>query len=69
MKRQLFEVEGYSLYGCSCCPGHDKFPGVAYKSRRSKAARARGKKVEHQHVRSVLKRSLCKEASGLGLAG
>ncbi len=44
-----------------CCPGHDKYPNETYRSRRSKKARTRDKKAEHQHARSILKREFKKE--------
>lgn len=44
-----------------CCPGHDDYPNEKYRSRRSTKARARDKKVEHQHARSLLKRMMNKE--------
>lgn len=43
---------------CGCCPGHDQFPNDTYKSRRSKKARSRDKKVEHQMARTLMKRNL-----------
>ena len=44
-----------------CCPGHDTFPSETYNSRRSKKARARDRKIEHQYIRSLLKRRLHEE--------
>lgn len=41
-----------------CCPGHDTFPNETYNSRRSKRARTRDKKVEHQLARTISKRKL-----------
>jgi hypothetical protein len=41
-----------------CCPGHDTFPSETYRSRRSKKARSRDKKLEHRYIRSLLKRQL-----------
>lgn len=46
---------------CSCCPGHDTFPDHTYNSRRSKKARARDLKTEHQLVRQLHKRQLIKD--------
>jgi hypothetical protein len=44
-----------------CCPGHDKYPNETYRSRRSKKARRRDKKMEHQHARTILNRQISKE--------
>lgn len=38
-----------------CCPGHDKYPVEAYRNRRSKKARARGKQIAHQRARAIAK--------------
>lgn len=46
---------------CGCCPGHDTFPDHTYNSRRSKKARARDIKIEHQLVRTIQKRQFKKE--------
>lgn len=43
---------------CGCCPGHDTFPNDTYNSNRSKRARARDIKREHQVVRQIYKRQL-----------
>lgn len=43
---------------CGCCPGHDTFPNDTYNSNRSKRARARDIKREHQVVRQIQKRQL-----------
>ena len=59
MKRQILQVKRRV---CECCPGHDVYPNETYKNRRSKKARARDKKIEHQHARSILKRRLCSES-------
>lgn len=45
---------------CGCCPGHDTFPNETYSSRRSKKARSRDKKIEHQLVRAIHKREIKK---------
>lgn len=60
MKRELKDHwRGWYFYGC--CPGHDMFPVETYSSNRSKRARARDKKVEHQLARSIAKRKTRKE--------
>lgn len=41
-----------------CCPGHDTWPCETYSSNRSKRARSRDKKREHQYARALLKRDL-----------
>ena len=64
MQRQLQHVGGKAK-GCWCCPGHDVFPCDTYKNNRSKRARSRDKKVEHQYVRSILKRKLMKQLCDL----
>ena len=57
MRRQIRDLlPGYKVG--NCCPVHDAFPSDTYKSKRSKHARARDKKVEHQYVRTILKRDL-----------
>lgn len=57
MRRQLKDLlHGWKIG--NCCPGHDTFPCETYRSRRSKRARARDKKVEHQYARTILKRQL-----------
>ena len=58
MKRELLSLRRGD---CGCCPGHDTFPSETYNSRRSKKARARDKKVEHQLVRQIRKRELARE--------
>lgn len=59
MKREIItrkrEVSG-------CCPGHDQYPDEAYKNRRSVKARARDKKKEHQHTRTIAKKDSDPEA-------
>lgn len=55
MKREILTMKRHV---CGCCPGHDKFPAETYSSRRSKKARARNKKVEHQQVRTIQKRNI-----------
>ena len=47
---------------CGCCPGHDVYPTETYNGRPSIKARARDKKLEHQHVRALVKREIRKEA-------
>lgn len=54
MRREIINI---LKHVSGCCPGHDKYPGDTYKSNRSKRARARDKKIEHQHARSILKRN------------
>jgi hypothetical protein len=57
MRREILTVKrGRDVSGC--CPGHDDFPHETYRSRRSKRARARDKKIEHQYARSLLKRGV-----------
>ncbi len=53
------------IYVEDCCPGHDRFPSETYNNRRSKKARAKWKRKEHQLVRQLVKRSLRKELSQL----
>ncbi len=50
---------------CGCCPGHDKFPNETYNNKRSKKARPRDLKTEHQLVRQLQKRGLQKEIKEL----
>lgn len=57
MRREIFNFMLPSSI-CGCCPGHDIYPNSTYRSRRSKHARSRDKKVEHQHARSIAKRTL-----------
>jgi len=57
MKRDILRVKR-KKYINGCCPGHDDYPDETYKGRRSKKARARDKKIEHQHARSILKRNV-----------
>ncbi len=61
MKRQLLLVPGKQLLGSWCCPGHDAWPHETYKNKRSKQARARDIKKEHQLARTLEKRELNKE--------
>lgn len=35
-----------------CCPGHDKFPAEAYRSRCSKKAHTRDTRLAHQRARA-----------------
>lgn len=58
MKREILK---HKRHVSTCCPGHDTFPNETYKSRRSKHARARDKKLEHQVARSMAKRDLREE--------
>jgi hypothetical protein len=58
MKR---EVLTYNRLLCGCCPGHDQYPGDTYKNRRSKKARAKGKKAEHKLARTLRKRSMVQD--------
>lgn len=55
MKREILK---HKRHVNDCCPGHDTFPNETYTSRRSKHARARDKKLEHQVARSMAKRKL-----------
>lgn len=57
MKREISNHVPLSFVS-GCCPGHDVYPGETYKNRRSKRARARDKKLEHQHARSLAKRNM-----------
>ena len=61
MKRQMAELPGKQLRNSRCCPGHDVYPNETYSSNRSKRARARDIKIEHQHARSILKRLINEE--------
>jgi hypothetical protein len=58
MKR---EILAFNRHVSGCCPGHDTFPDDTYKSNRSKQARSRDMKVEHQVVRRMHARALLKE--------
>ena len=58
MKRQILSLKRGV---CGCCPGHDDYPNESYNNRRSKKARARDKKKEHQHARHLLRMALLKE--------
>lgn len=60
MRRQIKDLLLGRKFG-NCCPGHDTFPCDSYRNRRSKHARARDKKAEHQFVRTLFKRALFKE--------
>lgn len=63
MKREILNlVKTYP-----CCPGHDKFPCETYSSNRSKRARARDIKKEHQVVRRIQRRRLDKELTELSV--
>jgi hypothetical protein len=48
-----------------CCPGHDQYPAETYNSRRSKKARSKTKKQEHQHARSLAKQRTLAEIGEL----
>lgn len=63
MKRELFQQSGKHGYDCWCCPGHDKWPNETYNNNRSKRARSRDKKLEHQTARTVANRDMLKELS------
>lgn len=63
MKREILNVIPHNWNITGCCPGHDVYPNETYGSRRSKRARARDIKIEHQHARSILKRNLRKEVA------
>lgn len=58
MKRQILSLKRKV---CGCCPGHDVYPDETYSSRRSKKARSRDKKAEHQHARAILRPETLKE--------
>lgn len=58
MKRDILR---FKRHVTDCCPGHSTYPNDTYNSRRSKKARSRDKKIEHQHVRQLFKRELNKE--------
>lgn len=58
MKREILHHSPFNWNISGCCPGHDVYPSETYKSRRSKKARARDKKLEHQHARSIAKRNM-----------
>lgn len=64
MRRELLDHIRVS----SCCPGHDHFPSDTYSSRRSKRARARDKKMEHQVARSKRRAGVRREVSALVFA-
>lgn len=64
MKR---EITYYIPHTHGCCPGHDLFPTETYKNRRSKKARARGKKLEHKMARHFSKEIIKKEVNFLFL--
>lgn len=58
MKREIILA---GIHPGWCCPGHDLYPNETYSSRRSKKARARDKKMEHQHARSIFNREVKKQ--------
>ena len=60
MRRELLSIKCKSCVN-GCCPGHDDFPNQTYRSRRSKAARARDKAVEHRYARRILNRKVLQE--------
>lgn len=55
MKREILKLKKFSS---SCCPNHDDFPNETYKNNRSKRARSRDKKKEHQYVRTLKNREV-----------
>ena len=59
MKRDIERLKGSIM--SNCCPGHDDFPNDSYRNRKSKKARSRDKKVEHQYSRSLYKRILMRD--------
>lgn len=60
MRREILDYyPGDNTTGC--CPGHDNYPNQTYRSRRSKRARARDKKKEHQHARTAANRAMMRE--------
>lgn len=60
MKRDILRIRlGKMISGC--CPGHDDYPNSSYKNRKSKKARAKGKKVEHRYFRRVMKQKIAQE--------
>lgn len=61
MKR---EILNHKRGVCGCCPGHDEFPTETYNNNRSKQARSRDKKLEHQVARTINKRKLKQEVNG-----
>lgn len=61
MKRELGEQPGKQLLDSWCCPGHDTWPCETYKNRRSKRARARDKRNEHQLARTIANRNILKQ--------
>lgn len=60
MQRELMQQPGKFRRKCECCPGHDVFPADTYSNNRSKHARSRDKKVEHQLARTIANRELRK---------
>jgi len=58
MKR---EIKDLNKIRRPCCPGHDKFPSETYRNRRSKKARAEGKKIEHRVVRRITRQKINKD--------
>lgn len=63
MKREIITLKGRKVSGC--CPGHDKYPNDVYKTRLSRKRRRELIKVEHQHVRQMVKRNITKELGDL----
>ena len=61
MKRELTKL----IWVSYCCPGHDKYATETYSNNRSKRARARDIKKEHQVVRRIQRRLLDKEIKEL----
>jgi len=62
MRREILNCK---TLGRPCCPGHDKFPSDTYVSNRSKRARAKHIKTEHQVVRAITKRIIRKELENI----
>ena len=53
MKREILKFKlKRNINGC--CPGHDDWPDETYRGRKSKKARSRSKKREHQYARRIL---------------
>ena len=59
MKRELKYIKRVRHVN-GCCPGHDDFPDEAYRNRKSKRARSKGKKREHRYVRRIRKHMLAR---------
>ena len=61
MRRELLVLK---RTGVACCPAHDKYPADSYTNRRSRRARAQGKKKEHRLVRRAMKQRMQAETGG-----